>query len=352
MKLIHTADLHLDSVLEANLDPTLAATRRKELLLSFDRMVSYAQENGVPVILIAGDLFDTPRPAPDAESYVLGVIAAHPQIDFLVLTGNHGGSYRPLDPPANYHTFPARSFSSYAYGNVVIYGCEDCGAFAALPPLAVDTVNIVMLHGALTDSTTDLTGINLKFYQNRNIDYLALGHYHAYRKEPLDTRGVWCYAGTPEGRGFDETGEKGFVLIETAEKKLTSVFIPFAKRTIHQVTVDISRLFSQKDIEQAVTAAVRGIPANDLVRVTLRGYAEADMHKDASQIAMRLEGQFFFVTVEDKSNLSLRQEELEHDVSLRGEFVRTVMRSGLPREVQERIIQCGIRALNGEEILE
>ena len=54
----------------------------------------------------------------------------------------------------------------------------------------------------------------------------------------------------------------------------------------------------------------------------------------------------------DDSNLTLRPEMYRNDVSLRGEFVRTVMQSGLPREDQERIIQCGLRALNGEEMPE
>ena len=352
MKLIHTADLHLDSVLESNLDASLAADRRRELLLTFGRMVTYAAKNGVSVIVIAGDLFDTPHPAPDAEQYVLSVIAEHPGIDFLVLSGNHGGAYAPFDPPRNYHTFSDREYSVYQYGNVSVAGSNNNAAFGLLPALDPANINIVTLHGALTDSTSDLTGINLKFYRGRNIDYLALGHYHSYRREALDERGVFCYCGTPEGRGFDETGEKGFVLIDTANDKLSSVFIPFAKRQIRQITVDISRLFSQRDIEKAVAAALTGIPREDMLRVTLRGYAEPDMHKDPRQIAAMLDGHYFFSEVVDESNLSLRPEMYRTDISLRGEFVRTVMQSGLPRHDQERIIQCGLRALNGEEMPE
>lgn len=352
MKIIHTADLHLDSVLEANLSPALAADRRRELLLTFDRMVTYAAENGVSVILIAGDLFDTPRPAPYAEQYVLSVIGAHPEIDFLVLAGNHGGAYAPTDPPTNYHTFSDRDFTVYDYGEVVIAGTENNAAVGSLPALDPDRLNIVTLHGALTDSISDLSAINLKFYRGRNIDYLALGHYHAFRREALDTRGVHCFSGTPEGRGFDETGEKGFVLIDTAGHRLSSVFIPFAKRQIRVIPVDISRLFSQKEIEKQMLASLVGIPREDMVRITLRGFSEPDMHKDPAQLRALLDDRFFFSEVIDESNLSLRPDMYRNDVSLRGEFVRTVMQSGLPRADQERIIQCGLRALNGEELSE
>ena len=40
--------------------------------------------------------------------------------------------------------------------------------------------------------------------------YLALGHIHK-RTEPLTFGGTVCaWPGCPEGRGFDELGEKGF----------------------------------------------------------------------------------------------------------------------------------------------
>ena len=47
--------------------------------------------------------------------------------------------------------------------------------------------------------------------KNKNIDYLALGHVHKYKMEKLDNRGIYCYSGCLEGRGFDECGDKGCV---------------------------------------------------------------------------------------------------------------------------------------------
>jgi DNA repair exonuclease SbcCD nuclease subunit len=349
LKIIHTGDLHLDSILESNYDPALASQRRRELLLTFGRMVDYAAGAGVRVFLIAGDLFDTAHPSPDTENYVMCQMAAHPEIDFLCLSGNHTDGFLPARPPRNYKTFPEKTFASYRYGDVVITGSENNAAYHELNLSESDT-NIVMLHGQISDSITDFSVINLKFYRNKYIDYLALGHYHRARREPLDSRGVWAYCGTPEGRGFDETGEKGFMLLETDGRKVSSSFIPFAKRTIHLVTVDISRLFSQREIERQVALQLQGIPESDIVRVVLRGIAEPDMHKDVKQLHASLEGRYFFVSVVDESNLSLRPETYEHDVSLRGEFVRMVLASGLARADSERIIRCGIKALNGEEV--
>ena len=57
-------------------------------------------------------------------------------------------------------------------------------------------------------------------YHYKNIDYLALGHIHKYKQAELDQRGVYCYSGCLEGRGFDECGEKGFVLLDIDEESL------------------------------------------------------------------------------------------------------------------------------------
>ena len=47
MKLIHCADLHLDSKMESNLGKEKAKERKGELLYTFERMINYAVENAV-----------------------------------------------------------------------------------------------------------------------------------------------------------------------------------------------------------------------------------------------------------------------------------------------------------------
>ena len=59
MKIIHCADLHLDSKMTSNLDREKARERKNELLLTYKRMIDYANKEGITDIIIAGDLFDT-----------------------------------------------------------------------------------------------------------------------------------------------------------------------------------------------------------------------------------------------------------------------------------------------------
>lgn len=89
MKIIHTADLHLDSRLEANLDSSKAKTRRRELIYAFENMVNFAVNNSVRLILVAGDLFDHNKVTQNTVETIASIIASAPQIDFRLLSGNH-----------------------------------------------------------------------------------------------------------------------------------------------------------------------------------------------------------------------------------------------------------------------
>ena len=89
MKIIHCADLHLDSKMTANLSKEQAKERKNEILRTFTRMVDYAKKNNVKVVLIAGDMFDTRNVSAMARNTVRDVITQNPEIDFLYLKGNH-----------------------------------------------------------------------------------------------------------------------------------------------------------------------------------------------------------------------------------------------------------------------
>ena len=51
MKIIHCADLHLDSNMTSNLTKEKANERKAELLATFERMVTYAKNNDIHIIL-------------------------------------------------------------------------------------------------------------------------------------------------------------------------------------------------------------------------------------------------------------------------------------------------------------
>ena len=352
MKLIHCADLHLDSPMEANLPPDKARERRTELLSAFAKLVRIADEGGVAAILIAGDLFDSNRITKRTQSYVLDLIRSHPNLYFFYLAGNHdrGNALRLAESkPENLCTFD-EGWRSYSFGEVEITGSE-----APDPDtlqLHEDRLNIVLMHGqeraGKGSSNEDV--IRFAKLKNKYIDYLALGHLHDYRTAKIDDRCTACYSGCLEGRGFDECGQKGYVLLETVNNRVTHRFIPLSRRVLHTVECDITGISSQLDLEARLLACVEQLPASDLVKAVLTGEVAPDAQKDLAHLTDVLSQRFYFAKIYDRSRILIRPEDYKHDISLKGEFVRRVLASDLKDAEKERVIVCGFRALMGEEV--
>lgn len=356
MKIIHCADIHLDSALDSNLGAEQAQERSAELCDTFGRLVDYAVAHEVRAVLIAGDLFDTCHASPRTAGFVLERIRGAEQVDFLYLRGNHEGGrdvFSGMEIPDNLKTF-GTGWRSFRYGDVVISGMEPEGdgwftMYDSLN-LRAEDINIVMLHGQVsTQPGREL--IALPRLRDRKIRYLALGHIHSYRQLPLGDGGVCCYCGCLEGRGFDECGGKGFVLLEAGEGQVVSEFVPFASRTLREVAVDISGLQSVHSIHLAMERESAEIPRKDPVKFILRGEFTPETQKDLTFLRKMLERRFWFVKIRDETRLWIDPESYADDISLKGEFIRVVMATDRPREEKERIILMGLRALRGEEVL-
>ena len=357
MKIIHCSDIHLDSGMETNLPPKKARERNYELRLTFARMISYAKENGVSVIMIAGDLFDTERVSSDTSSFVLDEMRGAPDMDFLYLRGNHDESRRAFaaqELPENLKLF-SDEWRYYEYGDTVIAGIEMNRENSMTMYDSLHTepgkTNIVMLHGQeSTQKGEELVCISE--LRGKNIKYLALGHLHSFRKQKLDVDSEYCYCGCLEGRGFDECGEKGFVLLDVKDGTVRTEFIPFAKRTLHDITVDITGKTTESEIRAAIQAEAQtaGVPPEDMVKFTLHGEYTPETNKDISFLQKRLENDYYFVKIKDETRLHIEKGSYENDISLKGEFIRSVMASDLSEDEKDKIICLGIAALSAEEI--
>ncbi len=346
------ADCHLDSVMEQHLPARVAKARRRELLLTFSSVIAAAEREGASLVLIAGDLFDTDTPSAGAVRYVLDCISAHGDISFVYIEGNHDkGALADMPLPQNLSRVVAGTSEIFAFDGVTLYAAgfgvkeEVLASFACRE----EETNILLLHGTLSTSRTDAREeiIPRAVLDGKKIDYLALGHFHSHTAMRLSRGGLACYAGTPEGRGFDETGKCGVVLLDT--DTLKADFLTTAQRTLHNVEVDVTGAITLPEIERRVNAAVSAISENDMVRLSLVGEVEEHFLKDPEQIKVLLDGRFFFAKIKDSIRLRLRADRYRNDVSLRGEFVRRVYAdTTLSEEDKERVLSFGLRALEGE----
>lgn len=351
MKLIHCADIHLGSKMEAYLTGEKSEERRRELRASFTSLLDYAKNNGVKGVLLCGDIFDSDRPFKKDKEFFYNAVKNNPEITFFYLRGNHDGEESFTEELENLKTF-SRDITTYDFGGVNISGAElgqdNCTSIYSSLRLDKDNLNILMLHGTAGDSSGK-DRINLTKLRNKNIDYLALGHIHSYNEGKLDDRGVWAYSGCLEGRGFDEAGEKGFVLLDIGSK-ITAQFIPFAKRKIHIFNIDIGGAEDDYSAYSIVKSSVN-CSKKDIVRAELCGEISFDNASLADEIQKRMASEnYYLIDIKDKTKRKFDLEKLQGDISLRGEFIRTVLASSYSEEEKADIISAGLKALDMREI--
>ncbi len=352
MKIIHTSDIHLDSPLTTRLSAIESRARRNEITETFRKIIDEAVKINAEAIIISGDLFDTERANMKTVATILEAIEAAESVSFFYLSGNHEKNLlisSGQKMPQNLFVF-GEEWTYFKIGGVTVAGRSKISAdmFGSLT-LNEDETNILVLHGILADKSDDGEKIGKRELEKLPVDYLALGHYHSFSETKVSSRSTAVYSGTPEGRGFDEAGDKGYVLLDIEGGEVNYEFKKIAKRTLHIKEVDISSAVREIDIEDFVGEAIADISALDLVRVVLVGEHASSLSRDTDALEKRFSERYFYFEAQDKSKIRISPDEYKNDKSLKGEFIRLVMsKEELSDDMRAAIIECGIRALAGE----
>lgn len=339
LKFIHTADLHLDSAL-SSLDGNKARIRRGELMDSFARLAAYAFKEGVFGVIVAGDMFDTRFASITAKRQAADIMRANP-VRFFLLSGNHDQKAFDRDfeemLPQNVTVLRQGEVCSFDGVNVAgFYG----GEVAEMPQSGF---NIAVMHGQIG------ADIDLRAIAGKNIDYLALGHLHSFSQGKVDSRCRYAYCGCLEGRGFDECGEKGFVLFDTTGMMK---FMPFSTRQCREIKVDVTGADSYVSQLEKVNEKIKDLPKGDIFKIILTGKLQEGVKADVAHVCDRLNGDLFFAKVCDETGVMLDENKLKRENSLRGEFFRVVAAAGLSDEDKERVLKIGFAAIDGSEVEE
>ena len=353
MRILHAADLHLDSPL-SSLPAPQAAQRRRELRDIPHRLAQLARAEGADVVLLGGDLLDADRVYPQsiqAMAQALGELS----IPVFIAPGNHD-PYTPQSPyaaatwPDNVHIFSTPQMEAVELPQLgaVIHGCAFPSPHREDSPLSGYTVprdgrlHILCLHGEVAP-TGRYAPILPGQLGATGAHYAALGHVHRCSGLQREGETYWAYPGCPEGRGFDEVGEKGCLLVDVTHQGTTARFVPLCCREyrIQEVDVDnLSQTLAQMEYSE------------DLVRLTVTGQAETPPALPAlTQLAAP---HFFYVEFADATTLPQTLWQRAGEDSLTGLFLRAMsekLQQASPEE-QHRLIlatRFGLAALEGEE---
>ena len=345
MKIIHTADIHLDSPLSQVSDPI---ARRHELLRAVENMAEYANNNGATAIIVAGDLFDNEYATEQTVRRVADIINGS-NVSWFVLQGNHGSRapYIKLKSLAQNVNLFDDEWSYFNLDNVTVCGRElgkdDVAQYGKLR-LDANRYNIVVLHGDVDDDSYGL--IDKQVLSKSNAKYVALGHRHALARYNFG-RVKACYCGVLEPRGFDEMSKTGFVIIDTDKDEIA--FVEQYIRRIEQVTVDVSGITSNIALENKIADAVSAVSRRNYLNIQFVGTCAEGLNINLA-VNDVLNQKFFALRIQDNTAVAYNLSKLATEISLRGEFVKLALQIEDETERNE-VIKMGLQALNGEDIL-
>lgn len=304
MRLLHTADLHLDAPFAGRSRP-VQDRLHEALRRALERMVDLAIDRRVHAFVIAGDLLDSGRLSFTTERFLLQQVGRLGDAGVAVLyaAGNHdpGGGRprsRPIKWPAHVTVFsgseprrvPIFDREGRTVGFVTGAGhptdreTSDLSLAFERPPGLLPEVAVLHTHAGSASSSDRhrrYAPSHVARLASAGFDYWALGHVHQY--QVLNHHPVVCYPGSPQGLGYGEVGPHGCVLVDLSARQTPDIhFHPVAPIRFEVLVVDglgQARSFDAivRSVVQAWKAARESDPvegdAEWILRVDLEGPA-------------------------------------------------------------------------------
>ncbi len=369
--LIHTADVHLG--LSGEAFGARAVEHRQLLREAFVRVIDRCLEQRVNLLLVAGDLFDSDRPAPKTVEFVRSQLArlgrADPPVETVILPGTHdplteGSVYADwlrAGLPRHVHILrdPAGAPVALAEGEALVHGGPGCLQLSADDSAAF---NIGAIHASL--QLGHLVTSREPFLLPHDIaetrmNYLALGHWHRFGD--YSTGGVTAlYSGSPEILAIDQT-ERGHAV----QVELRRGGLPRCERFVtgrlrrEQAEFNLADYDNEHQLAEEIR---RRADPELLLEAVLVGLADPSFHYDAEQLEQTLAPDFFRLRIRDQGVLAeteLTESRYPPELIV-GRFVRLMEErlaaaraSGSEEDlrIETQALQLGLALLEKKEVL-
>lgn len=377
IRLLHLGDVHLGASFSAFGE--LAGERRSALLAEFRRLPELAAEEGADAVLVAGDLFEAPRPGAELVAAARQTLLALREagVPAFLVPGNHDALYldpRPYEELSEVATvfrepeIRGESVRCEA-GELHVYGlaydrAREPDPLRSFRRLDRPGAHVLLLHGSVIEAPHWRGGESLEIDPGRlgelTVDYIALGDHHRFR--PPAEFGSWdgpdgegsvpaCYCGSFAALDLTEAGVHGAVLVEVEPGETPRVRrLPSRLRPVQELgEIRVDGLASETQVADAVAARVEG----DAVPVaTLSGQPSFPL--DVDRVRSELSERFGQVRLLDDTRFyaSERIGELAERPTVAGQVARLgaeradAAADEVERRVHERALRIALRALD------
>jgi len=361
LRFIHAADFHLDSAF-GGLPPEKSRERRRESRELVDRLADLVLREKADLVLLSGDLFDGDRVYPETLERLKAALARM-QRPVFIAPGNHD-PYTPHSPyalqpwPDNVCVFREEGMSSVTLPELkcVVHGAAFTGPERDSPALTGRAVpedgmtHLFCLHGDMGNPASRYGPVTREQIARSRAAYIALGHIHQCSGLQQDGETCWAYPGGPEGRGFDELGDKGVLAGRVGSGGTELRFVPLCKRRYYILEADVTGTSPREALE----AVMPDTAEQDICRVVFTGEADGQ-GVELDMVASMFQDRFYALELRDRTRPARSLWEKAGENSLRGLFLREMKArydaapDETAREQVTLAVRFGLAALEGRD---
>lgn len=369
VKIVHAADLHFDTPFN-DMDEEQRNRNKEELREVFSSIVSFCKEKSVDILLLAGDIFDNLTLSKETLYFIENTLGLIENTRVFISPGNHDpyGSksfYKLVNWPKNVHIFKENLEKVYIKElDTNVWGAGFSNKYinkSIIKDFSYygNEINIMVLHGELSslEDGNEYNPITTSQIAQSNMDYIALGHRHSFSGIMKEGKTYYAYSGCPQGRGFDETGDKGIIYGYVSKGVVDLNFIKTSKRNYEEVIVDITGCFNYDSVKEKILSNIdENKRKNNLYKIVLKGEVSEEFNIDENILKMKIENDFYYCKVIDKTSISLNLEEILKGYSVKSIFINKLI-SKLnetededEKEIIKMAIKIGISSLLEDEV--
>lgn len=367
IRFLHAADLHLGG-LPPLLSARDAAACRERQFMAVKSLFLEGVRRGAQFLLLAGDVFDAPNVPREASARFFALLGEL-SVPVIIAPGNHdfwteNGVYRREVLPANVHVFDALRMACFDFPSlgVAVYGYAFVSERCATPDLGAaaellsDRVSLLVGHADLTSPLSAYAPISAGQLERAGFAYAALGHIHNAPSPRRYGSTLAAYSGFAVGRGFDELGAGGALLVEIEGSHVEVERLVSEADRFEVVTVDCTGAQKSEEVAERVrkTLSEREILPHTMLRVRLTGEVGLSCVPSERTLVGVCEN-VACLEMRDETLPVLDSGYLEKDPTLRGAFYRAMLPRLTSDDASERAVaaqafRMGLAALAGREV--
>lgn len=364
VKVIHSADMHLDA-------PMNSSSRHKsELLEDFKALIDLANQKEADILLISGDLFDSPFPTDDCVREAVEILGTC-KSNVFISPGNHDyyqkdSVYHKYCFPDNVHIFISPEIKCVSTDcGADIYGYAFTSGAKKRQPLCrvhnPDRINIFSIHGDLGVPESNYAPLSCADIEMTEADYVALGHIHKSSHVKKAGKTSYAYCGCLSAKDFGESGQKGviFGIFEKSHGICHShfEFLPLSTHRYEIVNINITDISTMTELYNKLTRIIsrEEFGKHTSLRLVFKG--ERSEGIILSQTALdEIADKVFELEIDDRTLPKLSEQALENDPTVRGELYN-ILKDKLGGSTEEAelarlALRMALGAINNEDISE